>query len=103
MVRKLRLPPRHYQAPNTLSEFPYPNIRSHSNVRRIRTRIQPQLLHASEEEEEAISGPVQPVQAGLDDEQPIMVSGDTNNSEYLEINSDEVCIILPLNFIITSS
>jgi hypothetical protein len=102
MVRKLRLPPRRYHAPNTLSEFPYPNIGSHSNVRRLRTRIQPQLLHTSEEEE-AISGPVQPVQAGLDDEQPIMVSGDTNNSEYLEINSDEVCITLPLNFITTRS
>jgi hypothetical protein len=101
MVRKLRLPPRRYHAPNTLSEFPYPNIRSHSNVRRIRTRIQPQFLHT---DEEAISGPVQPVQEGLDDEQPIMVSGDTNDSEYLEINSDEVCITLPLsNFIITSS
>ena len=95
MGRKLRLPPR-YHNPNT-SEFPYPNIRSHStNVRRRqcpnnvqrRARIQPELLRTSEEE--AISGLVSSME--FDDEQPsIIVSRDTNDSEHPEIDSDEVC------------
>lgn len=94
MGRKLRLPPRHQEL-NT-SEFPYPKIRSHSNLRRRaypildnvqrRTRIQPELLRTREED---ISELVPSME--LDDEQPIMLSGDTNDNEHPEIDSDEVC------------
>src|SRR5712664_445516 len=98
MVR-LRLPPRYRGSePNMLSD-----PRSHtSNVRRRhypgilhnvqrRTRIQPELLRTSEEE--AVSGLVPSMAMELDDEQPVMVSRDTNDSEHSEIDSDEVCCL----------
>jgi hypothetical protein len=40
-----------------------------------------------------VSGLVPSMAMELDDEQPVIVSGDTNDSEHSEIDSDEVCCL----------